>query len=55
MGTFHANDTLNGKPIRVRFQWTLPQPERPRWAQAFSADAGQSWETNWVMDFTRSA
>ncbi len=22
--------------------------------QAFSADNGQTWETNWVMDFTRA-
>ena len=25
----------------------------PRWEQAFSLDEGNSWETNWTMDFTR--
>ena len=24
-----------------------------RWEQAFSLDEGNSWETNWYMDFTR--
>jgi hypothetical protein len=28
--------------------------ESPRWEQAFSPDGGTTWETNWVMDFTRS-
>jgi NIPSNAP len=25
----------------------------PRWEQAFSVDGGKTWETNWIMDFTR--
>jgi hypothetical protein len=53
VGTFVANDSSNGQPIVVRFLWTLPAPETPRWEQAFSPDGGQSWETNWVMDFRR--
>lgn len=54
-GRFYADDVLDGLAIRVRFLWT-PNSElgRPRWEQAFSADAGASWETNWVMDFSRS-
>jgi hypothetical protein len=53
-GTFLAEDTWEGKPIRVRFLWTLARPDSPRWEQAFSPDAGVTWETNWTMDFTRS-
>jgi len=53
VGTFYANDSFQGRPIRVRFLWTLPAPDRPRWEQAFSADGGDSWETNWIMNFTR--
>ena len=53
VGTFLAHDTLNGAPILVRFQWTFPQPEQPRWEQAFSPDDGQTWETNWIMDFSK--
>lgn len=54
VGTFLANDTLDGRPIVVRFLWTQPQPEHPHWEQAFSADGGQTWETNWTMDFIRA-
>lgn len=55
IGTFHADETLNGRPIRVRFQWTDTQTASPRWEQAFSPDAGKSWETNWTMTFVRVA
>ena len=51
VGTFLARDTLNGRAIDIRFIWR--PGERPRWEQAFSADGGKTWETNWVMDFTR--
>jgi hypothetical protein len=54
-GLFYADDMFEGKPIRVRFLWTLPTPDMPRWEQAFSADGGKNWETNWTMHFTRSA
>lgn len=54
VGTFYAQDRLNGQPIVVRFRWTVPEPGRPRWEQAFSPDAGKTWETNWTMDFSRS-
>jgi hypothetical protein len=53
VGTFIANDTLHDKPIQVRFVWTVPHPNTPRWEQAFSPDGGNTWETNWIMDFTR--
>ncbi|MFN8387036.1 MAG: hypothetical protein U0X92_11520 [Anaerolineales bacterium] len=54
VGTFIAEDTWEGKPLRVRFLWTQSQDGSPHWEQAFSLDAGATWETNWVMDFTRS-
>ena len=53
IGTFYADDTFKGKPIRVRFLWTQVMSNTPHWEQAFSADAGQTWETNWTMDFTK--
>jgi hypothetical protein len=55
VGTFLAEDQWEGQPMQVRFLWTVPRPDAPRWEQAFSLDAGQTWETNWVMDFTRQA
>lgn len=53
-GTFLADDALDGRPIVVRFRWTASSPDHPRWEQAFSPDGGRTWETNWVMDFSRA-
>jgi hypothetical protein len=53
LGTFLAEDTLDGRPIRIRFLWRTADPLRPRWEQAFSADGGATWETNWIMEFSR--
>jgi len=38
----------------VRFVWSNVTAPTPRWEQAFSADGGETWETNWVMEFTRA-
>lgn len=52
-GIFLADDSLEGRPIRVRFLWLHTCSASPRWAQAFSADGGATWETNWEMTFSR--
>jgi hypothetical protein len=52
-GIFEGEDTFEGRPILVRFTWSGVKTPTPRWEQAFSEDAGETWETNWVMDFTR--
>ena len=52
-GLFYADDMFDGTPIKVRFTWTLLDADTARWEQAFSADGGNSWETNWTMDFVR--
>ena len=52
MGIFEGEDTFEGRPIVVRFLWSGVTTSTPRWEQAFSADGGKTWETNWVMDFT---
>ncbi|MGH6952155.1 MAG: DUF1579 domain-containing protein [Vitreimonas sp.] len=52
VGLFFCEDAFQGRPIRVRFIWTVG--DEPRWEQAFSADGGATWETNWTMDFTRA-
>jgi hypothetical protein len=54
-GAFYADEDFDGRPIRVRFLWTDITPQSCCWQQAFSADGGATWETNWVMDFTRAA
>ena len=53
VGTFFADDTFAGRPIKVRFTWSAVNPATPHWEQAFSADGGATWETNWAMDFRR--
>ena len=55
IGSFYADDTFNGRPIRVRFRWTDTDTASPQWEQAFSPDAGQTWEVNWTMSFVRAA
>lgn len=54
VGAFEADDTFEGRPIRVRFVWSQITPRSARWEQAFSDDGGASWETNWVMQFERT-
>ena len=54
VGTFQANDVLDGRPIQVRFVWRATPGSNPTWEQAFSADGGSTWETNWTMEFRRS-
>ncbi len=55
VGTFLADDTFNGKPIKVRFLWTRSTPKSRQWEQAFSPDGGTTWETNWIAWFTKIA
>ena len=52
VGTFEGPDTDDGRPITVRFRWDVVDDDHARWQQAFSED-GETWETNWIMEFTR--
>jgi hypothetical protein len=54
VGTFYADDTLRGKPIKVRFIWSNITATGAHWEQAFSPDGGQTWETNWFSDFSKA-
>jgi hypothetical protein len=51
-GRFYSDDTLRGRKIRVRFTWSRITATTAHWEQAFSADGGKTWETNWITDFT---
>ena len=53
VGTFYNDDTLRGKPIKVRFIWSNITRNAAHWEQAYSPDGGKTWETNWISDFTR--
>jgi len=52
-GEFFGDDVYEGEPIRVRYVWSDITPTTAHWEQAFSADGGETWETNWFMDLTR--
>lgn len=55
-GLFHAWITdADGAPLDIRFIWSRDGDDRARWEQAFSSDAGATWDQNWTMDFTRRA
>ncbi len=54
VGTFFGEDSVRGRPIRLRFVWERPTLATARWNQAFSADGGVTWETNWIMEFSRA-
>jgi uncharacterized protein DUF1579 len=55
VGTFYSDYVDQGKPMRVRFIWSNITSTSARWEQAFSSDAGATWETNWTMDFRRAS
>jgi hypothetical protein len=53
-GKVRAGDDMDGeRPVKVLFDWSGTDTQTPRWSQAFSYDDGQTWETNWVMEFAR--
>ena len=52
-GEFYDQELFEGRAIFCRFIWSDITATACRWEQAFSADGGTSWETNWIMEFTR--
>jgi hypothetical protein len=48
VGEFLGDDQLGGRPIKVRFLIFRQGPDKARFEQAFSADGGTTWETNWI-------
>jgi hypothetical protein len=53
VGQFYSDGEISGKPARTRYTWSRITPTSARWEQAFSYDAGKTWDTNWVMEFRR--
>jgi len=54
VGRFYGVDVDNGRPVQVIYIWKDITPTSAHWAQAFSYDAGRSWEVNWTMEFSRA-
>ena len=55
IGLFRGEDVDGDRPVQVTYRWDRITQSTARWSQAFSYDGGETWETNWTMDFTRSA
>jgi len=53
IGRFEGQELFDGRPVRVRFEWSGMRTGAPRWQQAFSDDGGTTWEVNWVMELAR--
>jgi hypothetical protein len=53
IGEFYGPDTLDGRPIFVRFIFSDITARTFKLEQAFSDDGGKSWEANWIATFTR--
>ena len=54
VGVFQGAAAFEGRPIVMRFTWSEITTPTPRWEQGFSDDDGRTWETNWIMEFTRA-
>ena len=52
-GLFYGQDTLDGRAVLVRFVISDVTPNSARFEQAYSADAGATWEVNWLAVDTR--
>jgi hypothetical protein len=52
-GEFIDQEQYNGKTILVKFTMISLSPNTARSEQAFSADGGKTWETNWINNYTR--
>lgn len=53
-GAFYADEVQEGRQVRVRYLWSGITATTARWEQAFSTDGERTWETNWVMEMTRT-
>jgi hypothetical protein len=53
IGSFYADYTQDGKPMRGRFLWSNITSTSARWEQSSSSDGGKTWAANWIMNFRR--
>ncbi len=52
-GEFYSQDAYRGRATLMRFVFSSLSPDSGRSEQAFSADGGKTWETNWINKYTR--
>jgi hypothetical protein len=52
-GQFYDQEEFQGRIIMARNGFSAITPNSSHFEQAFSDDAGKTWETNWIMTFNR--
>jgi hypothetical protein len=52
-GQFYDQEEFQGRIIMSRNGFSAITPNSSHFEQAFSDDAGKTWETNWIMAFNR--
>lgn len=52
-GDFFGEEMYQGRLVQLRFRWIKISPNQAKWEQAYLMPDGQTWETNWTMDFAR--
>lgn len=53
VGTFFGEEEFNGEKIKLRFIWKQISKDKLYWDQAYYDKRNNTWETNWIMEFTR--
>jgi hypothetical protein len=53
IGRFFAQEELDGRSVLLRITWEDRGAHSCHWEQSFSDDGGQSWMSDWTMEFTR--
>lgn len=54
VGDFFGPEQHRGTTVLSRYRWSHIEARSATWDQAWSTDEGRSWETNWIMRFTRT-
>jgi hypothetical protein len=52
-GELYGMDSMNGRSILVRGEWTIFSAIAHKFEQAFSTDGGKTWETNFIGTLER--
>ncbi|MCX7359476.1 MAG: hypothetical protein NT015_15215 [Alphaproteobacteria bacterium] len=52
-GIFITDDVADGVPVKYVSVWDNITPRSCRWRQASSRDGGQTWDQNWIMEWSR--
>ncbi|WP_283636951.1 hypothetical protein [Aquaticitalea lipolytica] len=54
IGEFYGKEYYQGKEYKLRFTWEMKSETIAQWEQAYFDELNNEWETNWIMEFTRS-